>query len=223
MNQNIRNIFIKSTVADEYDNYYQKEPGKTIDKIEKELILRHMNNLPKSHLLELGCGTGHWTQFLSDMGFRITAVDNSEAMLKNARKKNIQNVQFLLADATRLPFSEKSFSAIVSVTMLEFIKDIDRVLDEIDRVLKPEGTIVLGCLNALSELGKIKNSDPVFKHARFFTLEEANEILSRFGNPISMKGVYLSPSFEILDGTENESAVEPAFIAISAKKKNKIP
>lgn len=38
-------------------------------------------------MLELRCGTGHWTQFFTAFGFQVTAVDNSEAMLEIAKKK----------------------------------------------------------------------------------------------------------------------------------------
>jgi ubiquinone/menaquinone biosynthesis C-methylase UbiE len=51
------------------------------------------------------------------------------------------------------------FPVIASVTMLEFVPDINKVLDEIERVLKPGGYLVLGCLNAWSELGKNKDND----------------------------------------------------------------
>ena len=212
------NVFFNPTVAAEYDSYYQNKPGKIIDKIEKNILVPYLNNLPKGHLLELGCGTGHWTQFFSEQGFQVTAIDSSGAMLEIAKSKNIQNTSFLKADAARLPFADNSFSIIASVTMLEFVEDTNQVIDEIDRVLKPGGTLVLGCLNALSEPGKNKDHDPVLKHGRFFTVEEIKHIISRFGNPTISAGVYFSPGFEILDGTKKQETVQPAFIAASVQK-----
>ena len=102
--------------------------------------------------------------------------------------------------------------------MFEFVDDLEKVLKETDRVLKPGGTLILGCLNALSEPGKNKNHDPVFQHAHFFTQDEIIEMLTRFGNPRLSAGVYFSPDLEILDGTEKQSTAEPAFIAASAQK-----
>ena len=107
---------------------------------------------------------------------------------------------------------------VVAITMLEFVEAPEKVMDEIDRVLQPGGTVVLGCLNSRSELGKTKNSDPVFQHGRFFTPGEIIKILSRFGEPRLSSGVHFSPGFEILDGTEREKEVSPAFIAASVKK-----
>jgi ubiquinone/menaquinone biosynthesis C-methylase UbiE len=213
-----KNIFLTPDVALGYDTYYQTEIGKTVDTIEKEIVSAHLKNLPKTNWLELGCGTGHWTKFFSECGFQVTAVDNSEAMLEIGRSKNMGNVQFLHADATRLPFPDGHFSGIVSITMLEFVDDLELVLNEIDRVLKPGGTIVLGCLNKLSQPEKNKNNDPVFQNARFFTPSEIKEMLTRFGKPRISAGVYFSPVFEILDGTDKQSTAEPAFIAASVQK-----
>lgn len=216
--KNTRNIFLTPEVASEYDIYYQTETGKLVDKIEKEIVSVHLRKLPKTNWLELGCGTGHWTEFFSECGLQLTAVDNSEAMLKIARSKNMENVEFTNADANRLPFPDDHFSGIISITMLEFVDDLGLVLNEIDRVLKPGGTLVLGCLNALSEPGKNKNNDPVFQHAHFFTQDEIIEMLTRLGNPRLSAGVYFSPEFEILDGTEKQSTAAPAFIAASVQK-----
>lgn len=217
----LRNVFLNPDIAAEYDNYYHTVPGKAIDEFEKRIILAHVNNLPKMNWLELGCGTGHWTKFFSECGFQVTAVDNSEAMLEIARSKNMENVQFLHADASRLPFPDACFSGIFSITMIEFVDDINQVFNEIDRVLKPEGKIVLGCLNKLSELGLNKKSDPLFKHAHFFTPKEVQKMLSRFGIPKLSAGVYFSSDFELLDGNEKQNTVQPAFIAASVKKQNR--
>jgi ubiquinone/menaquinone biosynthesis C-methylase UbiE len=216
--ENTRNVFLSADVASEYDIYYQTETGKLVDKIEKKIVLAHLKNLSKTNWLELGCGTGHWTKFFSKNGLQLTAVDNSEAMLEIARSKNLENVEFMNADATRLPFPDGRFSGIISITMLEFVDDLEKVLNEINRVLKPRGTLILGCLNALSEPGKNKNNDPVFQHARFFTREKLKKMLVRFGNPQFSAGVHFSPDFKLLDGTEKQSTAAPAFIAASVQK-----
>jgi ubiquinone/menaquinone biosynthesis C-methylase UbiE len=216
-----RNIFKLPSVANEYDNYYQRDGGKIIDRIEKEIFAVHLNHTQKGHLLELGCGTGHWTKFFSEQGFHVTAIDNSAAMLRIAKKKNIPDILFRKADASWLPFPDESFSTIVSITMLEFVDDVHQVIHEIYRILKPGGTLVLGCLNALSELGKNSHNDPVFSHGHFFTPHEIEQLLSRFGKPIITGGIYLSSGFEILDGTEKQQTVQPAFIAASVQKTNK--
>ena len=163
----IMNIFLNTLVARDYDDYYQTDIGKATDKIEKIILSGHLVLVPHGHMLELGCGTGHWTDFFCRQGFHVTAIDESEAMLSIAQNKKIKNVTFAKANATTLPFASNSFSSIASVTMLEFVEDTGNVLDEINRVLKPAGHLILGCLNALSELGKNKQYNEVFQYARF--------------------------------------------------------
>lgn len=215
---NFMNVFQQQSIAAEYDTFYQSETGKSIDRIEKELILHYIKYLSKDKMLELGCGTGHWSEFFSRSGFHVTAIDESDAMLELAKRKEIKNVVFQKADAENLPFPDRQFQAIACITMLEFVKDINRVMDEIDRILVPGGTLIMGCLNALSEIGKSKDNDPVFKHGRFFLPEEVRVLLSRFGEPSLSEGVYLSPEYKLLDNTPLQNTVHPVFIAATVKK-----
>jgi len=212
------NIFLKPSIAEEYDNYYLDEQGKNIDKIEKRILEEHIKAAPKDNFLELGCGTGHWTSCFTDMGFQVTAVDESEAMLNIAVSKKIKNASFLLADAAELPFPDNSFNIIASVTMLEFVKDPVKMLDEVYRLLKPDGTLILGCLNKNSVPGKNRDDDPVFKYASFFSPNEIKDMLSRFGEPYLTYGVYMTEKFELSDGTDLQNRVEPLFITASVKK-----
>ena len=212
------NIFKDSHVAQAYDLYYQTSLGESVDCIEKALIRGYLDQIFSCEMLELGCGTGHWTQFFCDEGFHVTGVDESGAMLEQARAKHIVPAGFLKADAGNLPFPDQRFPVISSVTMFEFVDDVNRVFDEIDRVLKPGGYLVCGWLNALSEPAKKKNDSETFRHARFYSPAEIRQFLARFGIPELSCGVYLSPDFKLLDGTEKQNSVQPAFIASFVQK-----
>ena len=212
------NIFINQSVAKAYDEYYLSDDGKKIDNIEKQIISSHLDNIIKGPMLELGCGTGHWTSYFTSKGFTVTAIDESETMIKIANSKNIRNASFMKADAASLPFSDNSFAVISSITMLEFVEDPEVIMSETDRVLKPGGTLIIGCLNKYSELGKNKDNDPVFKNGNFFSVQEITDMLSRFGKPFINYGVYFSPEFAILDGTDKQETVQPSFIAASVRK-----
>ena len=215
------NIYVNPGIAAEYDMFYETDLGIAVDTIEKRIITSLLEDIPDVPMLELGCGTGHWTEFLTRQGFRITAVDYSEEMLKIARQKSIKNAVFLEGDAAKLPFPDQSFSAIISITMLEFTDDPNIVLNEIDRVLKPDGQLILGCLNSESEIGKNKDNDDVFRHARFFSRDEVKQMLFRFGESKLDAGVYYSSKFEVLDGTEKQYHTQPAFIGAIVQKKQK--
>ena len=213
------NLFLNSTVAGQYDKYYETTQGIAADNIEKQIIARLIKNISAGSLLELGCGTGHWTKFFSQQGFQVTATDISEEMLKIAHSKNIKNATFQKADAAELPFPDQSFSLIASITMLEFVDDVESVLNEINRLLKSGGCLVLGYLNAESKLGENKNNDKVFRDAYFFSPEKIRQMLLKFGEPKTDSGVYYSSTFELLDGTDKQNTVQPAFIGAIVQKK----
>ncbi len=213
------NVYLNNKIAGEYDKYYGTPKGITVDNIERQIISWLIKDISAGSLLELGCGTGHWTKFFSQRGFQITATDISREMLKIALDKNIKNTTFQKADAAGLPFPDQSFSLIASITMLEFVDDTESVLKEVDRVLAPGGYLILGCLNAESELGKNKNNDEVFRDAQFFSPEKIRQLLLRFGEPKIDFGVYYSSTLELLDGTDKQNTVQPAFIGAIVQKK----
>lgn len=214
------NIFLDAEIAGNYDLFYHTPAGKKIDSLEKQAIAGFLAQTSGKKILELGCGTGHWTQFMAELGFEVTAMDISEPMLAIARNKNISNAQFLQADATCLPLAKESFDTIVAITMLEFTNAVPQTLEEIYRVLKTGGTLILGCLNSHSELGKSKDKDATFRDAHFFSKTEFYDILKPFGKPVIRECVYLTSNFDVLDGILDEYPVEAAFLAARVKKTN---
>lgn len=212
------NVFLNKAVAESYDNYYTTRQGIIVDAIEKKIISKFLAKIPPSEMLELGCGTGHWTSFFVESGFNVIATDISDEMLNIAKQKNLTGIKFQKADATCLPFSEASFKVVSSITMLEFTDNIMKIFTEINRILLPGGWLLLGCLNKNSELGKIKGNDEVFKKATFFSTGEIITYLSEFGVPEVEQCVYFSPTFEILDNSPLKSTVEGSFIVASVQK-----
>lgn len=80
--------------AEEYDNWYYTDRGKYISELEKKVLLRMINppSPPFSKgglggILDIGCGTGYFTQFLGNYCRSIVGVDTSMDMIKYAMKK----------------------------------------------------------------------------------------------------------------------------------------
>jgi ubiquinone/menaquinone biosynthesis C-methylase UbiE len=211
------NVFVDPETANSYDAYYQTEFGKKVDEIERQIVSSLIQDVPRTRMLELGCGTGHWSAYFIGQGFGLTGTDVSEAMLKLAREKEL-NAGFIQADARNIPFEDESFAVVSSITMLEFVDNQDSVFQEIYRVLKPGGWLILGCLNARSVLGENKEQDETFKNAQFITAEELTNKLQLFGEPTLKSGVYLTSDFILLDETPDQGDVHPVFIAAIVQK-----
>lgn len=124
-----------------------------------------------------------------------------------------------------LPLASAVFDAVIFVTTLEFVRDVDAALSEAARVTKPGGRVVLGVLNARGPWAarRRRSEDAVWKSARFFSRAEIEERLRMFGEVRSQVAVYVPPQlgmaprsvFTILEwlGARIASSVG-AFIAL---------
>lgn len=104
----------------------------------------HWLNLPASTapLLEIGCGGGAFTELLcaAQPGAPLTALDVAPAQLALARER-CSGVDFLEADAHRLPLAAGTFQAVFLPLVLVFFNDSEQVLREALRVSRPGATI----------------------------------------------------------------------------------
>ena len=212
-----RNVFMNKDTAEAYDAYYKTEFGITVDSIEKKIIDELLNSVGSKEMLEIGCGTGHWTKHFEELGYAVTAVDISKPMLDIAKKRDLK-AEFIIADAGSLPFKNESTDLITSITMLEFVDEIEKAVSEMRRILKKSGNLILGCLNKNSVLGRNKNNDPTFKNAVFFSDEDFDTKFLGFEIVKIKKGVHLSPDYRITDNTDEMKNNEPAFTAISLRR-----
>ena len=172
-------------VADVYDQWYETTEGAMYDRMEKKAVSRYLQqNAQGGKLLEVGCGTGHWSQFFSDCGFVVTGVDISERMIKIAQSKKIANASFQIADAHSLPFAGNSFDVTAAITTLEFAGNAELVLQEMIRcTCKPSGQLLIGVLNALARLSRNRQGNPesLYAKARLFTPDQLKKLLSKYG------------------------------------------
>ncbi len=173
------------SLAEHYDRWYETPEGMMYDRLEKRAVMR---SLPRpsdgKRLLEVGCGTGHWTRFFSDKGFNTTAVDISPAMLSVARKKSIHGASFGVADAHSLPFEDGQFDVAAAIATLEFVQNPEAVVDEMVRcVRKPRGVLLVGVLNAWARRNRRKKASgrPPYSAARLFSPRDVKAMLPSYG------------------------------------------
>jgi len=103
---------------------------------------------PDWTVADLGCGTGTIAQTLApylSRGGRVIGVDQSEAMLKAARKRTAEllNVEVRRGDLEELPLEDGSCDAALLVLVLAYVADPTSVIREMARILKPGGRAVI--------------------------------------------------------------------------------
>ena len=96
----------------------------------------------RATLLDLGCGGGLLAPHVA--GYRHVGVDLSAAALEVAAAHGVEPVQ---ADVADLPFAKDSFDVVVAGEILEHVEDLEGVIAEAARVLRPGGTFVCDTIN----------------------------------------------------------------------------
>ena len=98
-------------------------------------------------VLEVGCGRGGGASYIARYLHprKMVGVDrNSSAIRFDQRHYAAQkNLEFIVADAHKLPFEDNSFDAVVNIESAQHYKDVDRFLSEVHRVLKPGGFLLI--------------------------------------------------------------------------------
>jgi ubiquinone/menaquinone biosynthesis C-methylase UbiE len=116
----------------------------TVRKDEWEWINAH---LPANHnleVLDIGCGNGALLNALSGRIKHGAGVDESEAILEKARKRNTSktNLEFVQSSSPSLPFADEKFDVVISLMSFRYL-DWDPLLKEVKRVTKPGGKLLV--------------------------------------------------------------------------------
>jgi demethylmenaquinone methyltransferase/2-methoxy-6-polyprenyl-1,4-benzoquinol methylase len=103
--------------------------------------------LPKAgmSILDVGCGTGAYLDFYKRYQCNLFGIDTSPAMMAVAQKRLGEEAELYLGSATEMPYPDQSFDLVLSMLVIHEMDQPVRlaVLEEIKRVLKPDGRILL--------------------------------------------------------------------------------
>ncbi len=172
-------MIVFDKAAKDYDGWYDTALGKHVDDVETQCAFKWVRPLEKSHFLDVGCGTGNFTQKLVSKGHKVTGIDISENMLQIAREK-VPEAIFHKMDVYNLAFDDNTFDNVISMAAFEFIEHPKKALDELMRVVKPGGTIIVGAIHLDSPWGALYTSEAfkesVFAHAFLKTFDDFKDI-----------------------------------------------
>jgi SAM-dependent methyltransferase len=100
-------------------------------------------------VLDIACGEGYGSALIARHAAHVTGADISPTTIAHARTQYADqaNLDFREADCAALPFADASFDVVVSFETLEHIEAQEAFLDEIRRVLRPNGVVAISCPN----------------------------------------------------------------------------
>lgn len=166
-------------VASHYEGWYETPEGRRADRLEKASLRQLLESFSGVHsVLDVGCGTGHFTRWLGEHGLVAVGLDLSEEMLAEA--KVLDGVSLVRGDAHRLPFADGTFDLVAFITALEFLDGPEEALRDALRVTRRG--LLLGVLNRWSVLGLKRRCVEVFRPtvyntAHFYGVGELKRLL----------------------------------------------
>lgn len=122
--------------------------GKTYNKTRKAdpyLLNRLYKNLDpqeNSRYLDIGCGSGNYTNKLYELGVNIMGIDPSQEMLTKAKLKN-PKIDYRIGVAEDIDLPDSSLAGVTAFLTIHHWKDLEKGFQEIGRVLKPGGRFVI--------------------------------------------------------------------------------
>ena len=166
-------------------NRSERGAGFVFARPEREVLFRRYVGGPGRRVLDLGCRDGALTETFS-AGNEVVGVDADREALEEAAKLGIETHW---ADLDQpLEFPDGSFDVLVAGELLEHLRDPERLVKEIRRVLRPGGTFVASVPNAyrlkgrlLFLLGRPPENDPT--HLQMFRAQEVRALLAGFEQP----------------------------------------
>ncbi|MGJ8623404.1 MAG: bifunctional 2-polyprenyl-6-hydroxyphenol methylase/3-demethylubiquinol 3-O-methyltransferase UbiG [Yoonia sp.] len=118
-------------------------------------------------VLDLGCAGGFMAEALDDRGATVTGIDPAKDAIAAAQSHAQaagRHIRYDVGVGEALPYEDASFDAVVCVDVLEHVADLDKVISEVARVLRPGGVFCFDTIN--------RNTI-----ARFVTITVAEDIL----------------------------------------------
>ena len=165
-------------------------------------------------VLDIACGEGYGSALLARRAAHVTGVDVSEQAIAHAKDAygKLANAQFAVGTCTAIPAPDASIDVAISFETLEHIREQEQFLDQLARVLKPGGVLLISCPNKAEYTDK-RGSQNEF-HVKELYRDELAALVSRrfphvtwFGQKPTFYSVIApegttSPSGELVEVTE---------------------
>jgi ubiquinone/menaquinone biosynthesis C-methylase UbiE len=173
-------VFDKLT--NQYDAWYDSEEGRPLYESELRCLRPLVEASPKP-ILEIGVGTGRFAMHFPD----VTGIDPSLNALRIAGKRGVKTLHGYGED---LPFKDETFGCILIIVTVCFVENPLDVLREAKRVVKKDGSIIIGFVPKDSPWGifyeeKKSAGHPFYRNARFYTMKDVEDMLQAAGLKIS--------------------------------------
>lgn len=188
------------SIPADYDAWYHSTRGSWIGQQEFSILLKLFTPKAGQSLVDIGCGTGYFSQRFQRLGLQVTGLDPDSAMIEFAKTKESQ-IKYIEGDAMALPFADNSFDYCSAITSLCFVAEPEKAISEMLRVSRHG--MVLGLLNRHSLLHYKKAHSAGYFGARWDTVADVQQWCHKIKPEVKImiKSAVLIPSAGILSRT----------------------
>lgn len=155
-----------------YDAWYRSARGSWIGQQEFSTLLKLFTPKEGQSLLDVGCGTGYFSQRFQKLGLQVTGLDPDVAMINFAKAKESQ-IEYVKGDALTLPFADNSYDYCSAITSLCFVSEPEQALAEMWRVSRK--AVIVGLLNRNSLLYYMKRNSKGYQGARWDKIKNVKQ------------------------------------------------
>jgi len=141
-----------------YEKYWQGRDYE--DQAERIALKKLIPRDESSHdMIEVGCGYGRMATFYHSLFRKCTLVDPSCKLLDKAKEnlKDLKNFEFICASAEKIPLEKHSVNFCLMVRVCHHLPDLEPSLQEINRILKPNGFLIIEFANKINLKARIRS------------------------------------------------------------------
>ncbi|MHA1646133.1 MAG: class I SAM-dependent methyltransferase [Promethearchaeota archaeon] len=204
-------LFEDPDVIQEFQAQYTTKQGKIIDYFSKLTLDRLLKDIPRGKFLEIDARSGHWSEYLGELGYDVTAIDSSKNIIQYAQNRNISFVNFKCADVLEYSFKKPEnfplikkrkklferasnhrikeqkmreswkFRGLGILNSLEFLENPIKTIKHLRDFIQSDGFIIFRTILKESPLASALKTTKFYKNAEFRTLKEIKSLFTQFG------------------------------------------
>jgi SAM-dependent methyltransferase len=178
-----------------------------------------------ARVLDAACGTGFGSEILADAGARY--VVGADLQIDDVTPARAEELSFVCADGTGLPFRDAAFDVVTSFDTIEHVIDEGAFVRELRRVLAPSGWLVLSTPNALRAARRKADRQANPRRVREYRPERLRELLGAHFEHVALLGQITKPYYPVSPFWDDPGAAPPNARArlqtLAWKVENRLP
>ncbi|GAB6189423.1 class I SAM-dependent methyltransferase [Marinitoga arctica] len=199
-------------IAKKYDKMYEEPYWEMHNKISEKLIFDKIKNIKNGTILDIGAGTGYWTEIFLNKGFKVYALEPSKKMcdIMEFKFQNYNNVKIINSLAETMKFDDKEFDIVIAMgDVLSYSEDQNIFIEKVYKVMK-NGAYFIGTVDNLNKFildaffskdfdiikvmekekkVKVGMSERMSFYSKLFSKTELERFLNKYFNNVEIYGI----------------------------------